>query len=503
MKIAVINLPALRPTMPLYSIGVVSEIIKKNNAECSVFDLNLEFWDKLWSDSFDSRTLIMPKVMKDEMNINHARESIKKTIANDEYSSAAKVVTCYSHLYEQFYNVRIRFGIVDFPEEVYKEENILRFCSSNNIYRHFFSLSNHDFAQFDLIATPILCRGQLIAACTFAYWVNLTKPVKVILGGSYVNRFFRQFESATYKKLFSHVVIGRGETTIPYLLDKLSNDSHLDFLIDEKTMKGNLFLWKSPEFNTYYDGIDFNNYYNSKPVMPIMSSTSCYYNKCRFCDNSYGKKYTKEAALSGKDIFENMKKIEEQTGIRRFFFIDDCLSPSIVREFCMSIIREKKKFNWYANLRFSQQTSDWDFVKTMSESGCKLIFLGLESYSQKELARMNKGIKKEWILPTIKNMKSCNINVHISIMAGFPGQTKSDYLSTKDFLFKYINLIDFVDVNIFKDTPHCNVYRTRSKADNDQKTLISKRFEELASWVYKNNKAPSLLKKNQIINGFA
>ena len=66
----------------------------------------------------------------------------------------------------------------------------------------------------------------------------------------------------------------------------------------------------------------------------------------------------------------------------------------------------------------------------MKKAGFRLLKFGLESANQKTLDRLNKGIKVEDILNGCRMAKKAGLTVHLTMIVGYPWETKKDALHT-------------------------------------------------------------------------
>ena len=68
----------------------------------------------------------------------------------------------------------------------------------------------------------------------------------------------------------------------------------------------------------------------------------------------------------------------------------------------------------------------------MKRAGFRKIKAGLESANQKTLDRINKGIKVQDIIDGCRNASKEGIDVHLTVMVGYPWETKDDVFKTLD-----------------------------------------------------------------------
>ena len=93
------------------------------------------------------------------------------------------------------------------------------------------------------------------------------------------------------------------------------------------------------------------------------------------------------------------------------------------------------KFNipWFAMCR--ADTSKKETWKTMSESGCQGVKLGVESGSQVVVDKIvNKHLDLKYVQEVVSYIRSLDMSVHGTFTYGLPGETKEDMIMTKKFI---------------------------------------------------------------------
>ncbi|PIN74148.1 hypothetical protein COV20_00860 [Candidatus Woesearchaeota archaeon CG10_big_fil_rev_8_21_14_0_10_45_16] len=256
------------------------------------------------------------------------------------------------------------------------------------------------------------------------------KPDIVAFSIVYSSQAF--YAQALLKELKVTTVIGG-----PCVNKKLVADHHfknelefLDFLDrkDHSELKFDFPL----DFST--DG-----YFTPQPVIPLKTSTTCYYQQCSFCAH-YAKVPYLEYPL--KTIEETVVKSQA----KHFFLIDDMIP--LRRLLLLAEIFKKHGAKWACQLR---PTKEFTFEKLseLSASGLTFVLWGFESGSQKVLDLIKKGTKVEDIQEVLKDSSKAGIKNVLYTMFGFPGETKDDLLETIRFLQDNSENIDLVSISTF------------------------------------------------------
>ena len=100
--------------------------------------------------------------------------------------------------------------------------------------------------------------------------------------------------------------------------------------------------------------------------------------------------------------------------------------------------------------------------RLMRKAGFRMLLFGVESASQETLDRLNKGLTVESIIKECKVAKEEGLEPHITIMVGYPWETKTEALETLAFtgeLFKK-GLVDSLQATIMVPYPGTPLFHT-------------------------------------------
>ncbi len=161
------------------------------------------------------------------------------------------------------------------------------------------------------------------------------------------------------------------------------------------------------------------------------TARSCAFN-CAFC-NYPGR--AGRLSLSHLDtVKRELDAIRAIGDVRHVVFIDDTFNVPLPRfkDLCRLMIQERYPFNWFSYFRCSN--SDEEAIDLMAASGCKGVFLGIESGSPTILKNMNKAATVEKYADGISLLKARGILTFASFILGFPGETASTVRQTTEFI---------------------------------------------------------------------
>ncbi len=169
-----------------------------------------------------------------------------------------------------------------------------------------------------------------------------------------------------------------------------------------------------------------------QPVFIMNTSRGCPFS-CTFCSvgSIWGKQYT----YFGADrIIAEIEYLMKEYGARGIYFREDNFTLNLKRteNFCESLIRKNIDVSWACETRVSNLSED--LIRLMRAAGCKAVYLGVESGSQKVLNELNKGITIEEIENTVRSCKKYGVKTYCSLIVGTPGENYEDYQLTKDLM---------------------------------------------------------------------
>ena len=186
-------------------------------------------------------------------------------------------------------------------------------------------------------------------------------------------------------------------------------------------------------------------------LIPIMTTRGCPYN-CDFCcvTNLFGKK------IRHVPIENTVRDIKE-SGAKNFMFLDDNIigQPKYARALFEAI--KPLNIKWVGQASISLLVKDNELMQLAADSGCKALFIGIESVSEEQAKTMHKAIKEiDQLKEALKKIRKMGILVHASMIFGFDNDTTEIFDDTVKFLIK--NKVSTVSFNILTPYPGTKTY---------------------------------------------
>lgn len=195
------------------------------------------------------------------------------------------------------------------------------------------------------------------------------------------------------------------------------------------------------------DIINFEDYVNfrfpldkkSVRSMPVYTSRGCPY-KCTFCANIILSNQDYRT-LSAENTLKILLYFIKKYKIEYLRFRDDNLfkDRNKVAAILDGIISKGLELQWSASCRvnyFRENYVDDELLSIMAKSGCRILYMGAESGSDKVLERLKKGITIEMTLRAARACNQYNIVPYFSFMVGLPGETKEELYATVNMMKK-------------------------------------------------------------------
>ncbi|MCW3982657.1 MAG: B12-binding domain-containing radical SAM protein [Candidatus Bathyarchaeota archaeon] len=211
-----------------------------------------------------------------------------------------------------------------------------------------------------------------------------------------------------------------------------------------------------------YDLVDMEQYlgpskigYRSfqKRAISMITSRGCPFNCC-FCSVHLhmGKGFR---AHSAKYVLDHIQHVVDKYKVKNIFFEDDNLTLDLKRfeAICDGIITRKIRIGWETPNGVRADRLTLELLRKMKQSGCKSVFVGVESGDQQILDKVVcKSLDLNRVVEFAKNAKEVGLKTGAFYIIGFPGETKQNMQRTVDFALEMKRKYD-VGMHLFAATP--------------------------------------------------
>jgi len=257
----------------------------------------------------------------------------------------------------------------------------------------------------------------------------------VILCGADATDHYRDYleEGADY------CLLGEGEETLLELLNLLSAGKDADQVVglaSSKTLHPSRRLdisdldklpfpaWDLVDTQKYREiWLEHHGYFS----MNMVTTRGCPYH-CNWCAKPiWGQRYN---SRSPENVVDEMKCLKEIFAPDHIWFADDILGlkPNWIERFSSLLHKENAVIPFKCLQRADLVNAST--AAGLAKAGCKTVWLGAESGSQKMLDAMEKGNKVEDIYLAAKLLRENGIEVGFFLQFGYPGETWNDIQQT-------------------------------------------------------------------------
>ncbi len=317
-----------------------------------------------------------------------------------------------------------------------------------------------DSGGYKYFCSTVMPGPQLNQAIPFTRKIKSEYPGITIIWGGYFPS--NQYISSINSGYVDYIVNGPGDAAFPELigaLEKGEDPGGIKNLIFKKENK----IIKTPKaplieqdelpelpydyLNTFYPLERYlGKTHLGSRTLAYHSSIGCPFT-CAFC----GVVPIFEARWKGKSaerMYREIKFIKEKYGADAIEFHDNnfFVSEKRIIEFCTLI--KKENMQWWGESRIDTMDKYGDgTLSLMREAGCRMIFYGAESGSNRLLAQMDKGGTQtgEQLVRFAERIKRFGIIPEYSFILGFPAETPEKVTEQIEEEIKFIKIIKEVN----------------------------------------------------------
>lgn len=298
----------------------------------------------------------------------------------------------------------------------------------------------------DFVGISITATSQIIPGLTLAGVIKKANPnVHLTIGGSIFTRLVENLmRTDSLFSLADDFVVFEGEHALLELIGQLegkrdfSKVPNLVYRKNGSTAVNPFYVEKVNALPTPdYDGFPLDLYLSPELVLPIPFSRGCYYKKCAFCALTVDHKTFRQR--HPERMVEDLRILSQKYQTPYFFFTDECLGHAPTKRLCTRLIESGLDLKWTCEMRFEKNLSR-ELLRLMADAGCLKIVFGLESFNQRVLDLMKKGIKRGDVRRIMDDCLDLEIAVHCYIIVGFPTEMEEEAWETVNFILGHKRL---------------------------------------------------------------
>jgi anaerobic magnesium-protoporphyrin IX monomethyl ester cyclase len=310
----------------------------------------------------------------------------------------------------------------------------------------------------DVVGVSVSYYSQLVPTFYLISRLKKSMPsVHVVLGGPIITwgadllasdpRFGRWFDSA---------LLGEADDSLPMLLEWLTGGS-LEKVFGAILYTGGRVVCRpaAPRAvdlddlpTPLFGQLPLERYFSPSPVLPLTPSRGCYFNRCTFCNYSFIKLAPyrmRNADKVAADLVE-LKSLQHDSA---FCLETDVLSPRDLKRLADALLEADAGVSWHGVARFERGLS-LALLHRLRRSGCTRLYMGLESGSDRILAKMRKGTSTAEMHRLVTGCEAAGIALEVGVLFGFPGERTEDAAETYEFIRAHQHALTRVDAGKFR-----------------------------------------------------
>ncbi|MDA0692646.1 MAG: radical SAM protein [Nitrospinae bacterium] len=304
--------------------------------------------------------------------------------------------------------------------------------------------------DIDILGISITSVEQIIPGLTLAHLVKKhRKDIHITVGGSVFTKLVDRLEKGSpLFKFVDSFIVHEGETPLLRLVQELrggkdlSKVPNLVYEVEGKVQvnrpfaKEELNALPTPDF----DGLPLDLYLSPERVLPIMGSRGCYWERCAFCSIPFD--HMDFHVRYAENVVNDVKSLKEKYNCNYFFFTDEALPINFMKTFAGKIVDQELNIQWTGELKFEKSMLKENRMELLYRSGCRKLIFGLESYNQRVLDSMKKGVELEVVDKTVEECLRIGIAMHFYLICGFPTETREEVMDSINFVLDNQRLLD-------------------------------------------------------------
>lgn len=444
MLAALIFPPQWDPRQPPLAPALLAGSLIGSGVETRVFDLNIALYRRLLRsatpdgiEDFLLKRLLDPVSLSDAQIYLQICEKVQEIF--DERFDLAGYGRLFWDTCRGFPSISGSDGwraIIDKPDQIPFIRHLE--CDINDILKW----------KPDFIGISVISDTQLHATLALASILRREMPDSIIIAGGNAVTYRRTLLPGNYwlKSTFDGLCTGDGEP----LMSSLAGSS----LFSEAS---NLIRWNdcckplpgisklhdlSKQYHSEFDILPLNEYLTPHLVMPVETARGCPWGRCAFCIHPV-------RAATGRALYrpKPMSLVKNEiaallaSGHRRFAIVDEAVPPPRLLELADLFGNLPEEVSWICYVRLDEGHNRKIFAKARA-AGCRKLFIGLESGSDRLLKKFNKGVDRSRARRILLDAASVGLSAHLFLMSGFPDESESDRQATLELLSEVLPEFD-------------------------------------------------------------
>lgn len=448
--------PVAKACEPPAGIAKLSGALGENGIVHDVLDSNLEGLLYLLNAS--------PAIARKDSDrwTTRALKHIKENLGSIKNPSTFNGIDCYTRITTELDHAlqvsttgdQVTLGLSNYQQNdlsPLRSGDLLRAAEKpeeNPFYEYFSKrLSERlDLRQTSVVGFSLNYLSQALTTFSMVGFLRRQFPgLKIVAGGGLVTSWTRNpYWKNPFGGLIDRMVTGPGEGQLLEMFGRTATGGAA----------------ARPDYGLFPRG----DYLSPGFVLPFAASTGCYWNRCVFCpEQAEGNPYM---PLPPRRVADDLALLTKENSPALIHILDNAVSAACMEE----LIQRPPGAPWYAFARFSKTLTDLDFCRSLRQSGCVMLKLGLESGDQGVLDKLRKGIDLSIASLALKALRLAGIATYVYLLFGTPAEDRSAAMKTLEFTAAHHDEISFLNLAIFNmpiNSPDAQTLEVRTFYEGD------------------------------------
>ena len=360
----------------------------------------------------------------------------------------------------------------------YSSEDLVRAAHQDTFYTKIFKKLLRDVLSgmqpVPLVGISVSFNDQVIPAFQCAALIKKIWPAThITLGGSFVSIHLREIDNPRIFDVVDSLVLDEGEVPLERLCEEVLSGKpslmSIPNLIACRDGKIEHSRREPPpmdriSFKTDASLFDWDRYpfHRDHVIVPLCLSRGCRWKKCAFCRTEIPV-FHHYCPPSPSILYEQLVSLVTRHGAKTVSFSSAFSEPEVLEYISRRLVEDRISLRWVASTRLSNDFTR-DLCALFRDAGCMRLSFGIESFSNRILALMKKGIRAEQIEKIITEIDGV-IPLFLLMMVGFPTETEQEatdgFQKIREFLDRKV--IAGYSYNVFHLTYGSDVWKNPQK----------------------------------------
>ncbi|MEW6713007.1 MAG: radical SAM protein, partial [Candidatus Riflebacteria bacterium] len=427
MRGAIVFLPQWDPRQPPLAPALLFQVLDDCGVETRVFDLNLALYRRLLSSSKSGG--IEEYLMQRLLNPNSLGD------AQGYIRLGERIQQLFDERFDLQGSGRLFWDAVGGTGSVNSASGwqaIMADPKKTAFFKHLEPEINEIISwKPDCLGFSVISDTQLPAALALAsYFRSCLPDCRIIFGGAALTyRRSLLAEQDWLSQVVDSICLGDGEPFLAAMacgrvMNELPNS--LSWCNSQEPVSGSsviqdLSISPGPDFSC----LPLPGYLTPHLVIPVETARNCPWGRCAYCIHPV-------RSANGRPMYRPrpMSQVSAEiaglfaAGHRRFFIVDEAIPPARLRELASLFKELPEPVSWIGYARLDAG-HDLEGFKMARASGCRKLFVGVESGSDRILSTFNKGVTAERARRVLLDAAAAGLAVHFFLMTGFPQEDES------------------------------------------------------------------------------